>query len=139
FVCLEDSHTLKDAAGEPLDHLRCDFVFSAVLPCFKDRDNVFTLREANYLEHEGIINIALVNEAGLRIVSTVEPDAALRNRPASEGLPGDDARLRLVEARITLPAQPATQVAASPAIPAGSLARDEHSSGLLRLFLESEY
>jgi ABC-type nickel/cobalt efflux system permease component RcnA len=139
FVCLERSHTLRDEKGDPLDHLRCDFVFRAVLACSSDKKNVFTFREGNYQEQEGLINLSLTNESDLKIIGKVEPDAAVKNRPAHEQLPGDGAKLRLVQARFTLPSQPATLVSASTPIPSNPPAHDEHNSGLLRLFLQSDY
>jgi nickel/cobalt exporter len=103
---------------------------------------VFTFREGNYQEQEGNINLELVNEGKLQIDRRIEPDVAVKNRPASERLPGDDAKLRLVEARFKLavtgadvaaPAPSVSPVAAPQPPPAG---RDAHDSGLLQYFFD---
>jgi ABC-type nickel/cobalt efflux system permease component RcnA len=139
FVCLERAHTLQDEKGEPLDHLRCDFAFTAVLACAPDKENVLTFREANYQEQEGLINLTLVNESQASIIRKVEPDAAVKGRPANERLPGDDAKLRYAEVRFTVGTGLVAREA-SPAPAGANTEREEgHESGLLRLFLQSDY
>jgi nickel/cobalt exporter len=140
FVCSERTQTLKDEKGAALDHLRCDFVFRAVLTCSKDKENTFWFREGNYQEQEGLINLSLANEANLRVINQLEPDAAVKKRAANERLPGDDAKLRTIELRFTLPSAPAgpNVVAADTASPTAA-APAEHETGLLHLFLQSGY
>jgi ABC-type nickel/cobalt efflux system permease component RcnA len=140
FACLERTQTLQDEKGEPLDHLRCDFVFRTVLRCAVDKENVFTFRESNYQEQEGLVNLRLTIEAGLTVLSRTEPDEAVKNRAPGERLPGDEAKLRLVGARFTLPPRAATRPAEnSPEVVSVQPAPEGHGSSLLRLLLDLRY
>ena len=140
FTCVSRKSTLMDEKGEPLDHLRSDFVFRAVLPCNPDRENDFTFREGNYQEQEGIINLSFANEANLRIVSKTEPETVVRTRPLTERLPGDDSKLRLLAVKFTLPPVGREAVPAPPTAPAPEAKTPEgQDSGLLRLFLGSDH
>jgi ABC-type nickel/cobalt efflux system permease component RcnA len=138
FVCKGHKETLRDENGEPLGHVRCDFEFYAVLPCSTDADNVFIFREGNYLEQEGNIDLKLATDGKVRIIARTEPDEAVKNRPANERLPGDDARLRLVEARFRLGTAGADVSAPAPAVaaPRPRSDRDAHDSGLLQYFFD---
>jgi nickel/cobalt exporter len=138
FTCVERTQTLKDQNGEPLDHLRCDFVFRAVLSCRPDKENAFAFREGNFQEQEGLINLSLSNETSLNLVGKIEPDAAVKSRAAADRMPGDDAKLRLVEARFTLAEPPAPVPAAAPppTSPPQPGGRSQHDSGLLMLLLD---
>jgi nickel/cobalt exporter len=140
FVAGAPTQSLRDEKGEPLDHLRCDFIFHAALPCFKDKENSFTFREGNYQEQEGLIYLTVANETNLEILDKIEPDAAVKNRPPYERLPGDDARLRTIQVRFTFSAQPAARLPASTPSPAPppSTVHDDGASGLLHLFLKSD-
>lgn len=137
FVCVDRKQTLQDDKGEPLDHLRCDFVFRAQVPCFPDQENVFSFREGNYQEQEGVINLAVANEANLSVISKIEPDTALKNRPANERMPGDDGKLRFIQVRFTLPkavSPPPAATSSAPAPPQPE-ARGQGDSGLVLLLV----
>jgi nickel/cobalt transporter (NicO) family protein len=139
FTCTERSQTLRDEKGEPLDHLRCDFVFEATIPCFKDKENTLVFREMNYQEQEGIINLTLVNESNLVVINQIEADAAVRTRQANERLPGDEAKLRTVQVTFRFPAEPIVHNPVVSTAPTDAPHKDDHDSGLLRLFLETDY
>ncbi len=140
FACTARTATLKDEKGEPLDHLRCDFVFEATADCNPDKENSLILRETNYQEQEGVINLSLATRGKIAVFERTEPDAEVKARAANERQPGDDAKLRTVQARYRLDAQTtaastAPSSAATPANPAGA---GEHDTDLLHLFLNSE-
>jgi nickel/cobalt transporter (NicO) family protein len=139
FTCTERSQTLRDEKGEPLDHLRCDFVFEATIPCFKDRENTLVFREMNYQEQEGIINLTLVNESNLNVTNKIEADEAVKNRQANERLPGDESKLRTVQVTFQFPTEPMVHNPVVATAPKPSPREDDHDSGLLRLFLETDY
>ena len=139
LTCTEHSQTLRDEKGESLDHLRCDFVFQTTISCVPDKENTLVFREMNYQEQEGIINLTLVNESNLNILSKTEADAAVKNRQANERLPGDEAKLRTVQVTFRFPAEPIVHNPVVSAAPAASPHEDDHDSGLLRLFLETDY
>jgi nickel/cobalt exporter len=138
FICTERSQTLKDEKGMALDHLRCDFVFRAVLTCPSDKESTFWFRESNYQEQEGAISLSLTNEANLHVVSRVEPDAVVQKRAANERLPGDDAKLRTIELHFTLPSAQAVPIVAETSSSA-SATHGEQEAGLLQVFLQSDY
>ncbi len=138
FTCAERSASLTDDKGEPLDHLRCHFVFQAVVPCSPNQEAVFWLREANYQEQEGLIDLRLAAESNLNILAKTEADALVRLRQGNERLPGDEARLRTVEVHFRLGRQPAARTDVPAAPQTTVVENDGHDSGLLRLFLQSE-
>jgi ABC-type nickel/cobalt efflux system permease component RcnA len=123
FDCLQRGYRLKDEKGEPLGHLRCDFVFQA--PMFADAAELtqrtveyhFTFHEGNYHLQEGLIRLSLNGEAPLELLSKTEPDAALKARPAVELGPGDDQKLRTAAAtfKISGTKEPETPSTSAPA------------------------
>ncbi len=109
----------------------------SVLP---GKENLFSFREGNYQEQEGQISLSLAPDAGISVVSKTEPDAAVKNRPARERLPGDEAKLRALEVRFLLSQSRQTiSDVQPPALLTTATApaeRSGHDSGLLRYFLE---
>jgi nickel/cobalt transporter (NicO) family protein len=122
FTCVRRGYSQRDENGQPLGHLRCDFVFEATpepgLPSGKLHR--FTFREGNYELEEGLIRLSLANEPSMQITARTEPGPALQARPLSELQPGDDDKLRHVDAQFTtstdtLPvATPAPEYATQP-------------------------
>ncbi len=102
FQCVERRPRLTDDKGEPLGHLRCDFVFRAAASVTVSADQHLTFSETNYHDQSGKIDLALGETQGLRILGKVVPDQALKNRPAIELRPGDEQKLRSLEARFHL-------------------------------------
>ena len=100
FVCTSRSQTLVDEKGEPLDHLRCDFVFRATLDLAKVKEPTLSFREANFQEQEGAINLSFANDAKVHVIEVAEPTAEVKNRQANERRPGDEAKLRQVQVRL---------------------------------------
>src|SRR5439155_9067626 len=112
FRCVKHGYILRDEDGNPLDHLRCDFVFQAEPPA-ADRvglgPRTLTLKEGNYELEEGQIRLSLAaTDSSIKLLSKTEPDAKLKTLPATQLEPGNDARLRQVEATfLHAPANPA--------------------------------
>jgi ABC-type nickel/cobalt efflux system permease component RcnA len=105
FRCIKRGHTLRDEDGTPLDHLRCDFVFEA-RPALTDtgpsRPNSFSFRESNYELEEGQVRLSLLGGDAIKLLGKTEPDTRLKSLSSTQLQPGDDARLRKVEATFTI-------------------------------------
>lgn len=123
------SQRLVDEKGEALGHLRCDFVFEGTFHYVPAPGQVhkFYFKECNYQFYDGQINVSLVDETGLDIVSKKVPDADLQSRPSFELAPGDEDKLRELKLDFQAPAS------APPAH------QDRHESGLFRLVFHSDY
>ncbi len=150
FKCQKQGYRLRDEDGTPLGHLRCDYRFEALEESAEHAkpgsQHRLTFKEGNYELEEGRIQLSLIAEAPIELVSKVEPDAALKARPAAELQPGDDARLRNTSATFTL-AREKPQSAGDSAPPDSDKptqeARTEHDSSapghsLLALVLDSQ-
>jgi nickel/cobalt exporter len=107
FRCVKHGHTLRDENGAPLDHLRCDFVFES-RPAAADTDplrsHTFTLKEGNYELEEGQIRLSLVGTESIKLFSKTEPDAGLKTLSPTQLQPGDETKLRKVEATFAISA-----------------------------------
>jgi ABC-type nickel/cobalt efflux system permease component RcnA len=103
LTCTKHAYTLKDEAGQPLGHLRCDFVFEAAAPVSgtADLQHEFRFREGNYELEEGQIRLSLRAKPPLHVLSKIEPEGKLQETPAVRLQPGDDAKLRKLEATFT--------------------------------------
>jgi ABC-type nickel/cobalt efflux system permease component RcnA len=103
FHCIQHAYTLRDENGNPLDHLRCDFVFQAK-PASADASvpHTLTFKEGNYELEEGQIRLSLIGTELIQLQSKLEPDATLKTLPATQLQPGDDAKLRKAEAIFTI-------------------------------------
>src|SRR5262245_6710488 len=99
LACSEKERTprLVDENGEPLGHLRCEFVFRAEVPLPADQDSTLWFREANFQLQAGQIIVLFANDAGLKVQNLVAPDEALQKRPLAEQKPGDDDKLRYLK------------------------------------------
>jgi nickel/cobalt exporter len=125
--CVERSARLVDEKGQPLGHLRCDFVFRAEAPLAADQENTLTFREANYADQEGQILVSFANEAGFLVKSLQAPDEVLQKRPLTEQKPGDDNRLR--EVRVTFTPGKGALARAHDAAPQPRAQADAHPPG----------
>lgn len=145
FTCIGKQPTLVEdedpkRKGEPLGHLRCVFTFHGVATVSEDIENNFKFREANFLLQEGKIDLSLKNKSFWRIVSKTEPDEKLKQLPPAEHKPGDDNRLREVSAVLALLPEQSNVVAKdAPQATGQKPADDKHESGLLQLFLHTDY
>jgi len=141
FTCLKRDHTLKDEKGQVLGHLRCDFVFTA--RCTPKSGGPFSLRfrEGNFTNQEGKIDVSLVADSSVRLLTRTEPDVQLKAKSPAFWGPGDEARLRQVEATFASQEIPAQPNSVAPPVPADSArsASGHDDSTLLHLFLENEY
>jgi ABC-type nickel/cobalt efflux system permease component RcnA len=107
FRCIKGEHTLRDQDGNPLNHLRCDFVFqtnAAAAQADPSQPHTFTFKEGNYELEEGQIRLSLIGTPSVQILSKTEPSTELKTHTATQLQPGDDARLRKVEATFLTPA-----------------------------------
>jgi hypothetical protein len=133
FQCLKHGYTLRDENGIPLDHLRCDFVFQAKLATLAANSSDphrFTFKEGNYELEEGQIRLSLIGSESVKLLSKTEPDAKLKTLPPAELQPGDDAKLRRVEATFTIPtAASVVDSAKEPAPPATAVTESASPSG----------
>lgn len=104
FRCVKQGYTLRDEDGNPLDHLRCDFVFLAK-PASANAagagPHTLTFKEGNYELEEGQIRLSLAATDSIKLLSKTEPEARLKTQSAAQLQPGDDAKLRKVEAAFT--------------------------------------
>lgn len=94
-----------------VDSVHCDFRFRAPCKLEAHASHEFTFHEGNYELESGLIHLSLADDAGVKYVRKIEPDAALKARPATELKPGDDARLRRAAATFEFTDAP------SPALP----------------------
>lgn len=109
-----------------LDHLRCDFRFEARWRLEPERKHAVAFREGNYEYQVGMIRLGLAHDASVALENRVEPDEALKARPAIELKPGDEEKLRRAKAHVRLTGSaPSGETAAPAAAMAGknSLAR----------------
>jgi ABC-type nickel/cobalt efflux system permease component RcnA len=141
LVCMQRSHTRSDENGAPLNHLRCDFVFQAKvhlpglirswpragLPApFIIGDlaladvHMLRFREANYELEEGQIRAALVCDKPILVLTKAVPEPALQARPVAELKPGDDARLRTLQATFLLDSKGTTEIRMPQAVSAAT-------------------
>jgi ABC-type nickel/cobalt efflux system permease component RcnA len=107
FTCTRQSYQVKDS-------LWCDFVFRAPWRPPPDRPLEFAFQETNYELETGQVKLSLVADPALKLLEKTEPDEALKNRPATDLRPGDEARLRKATATFLVPAAPTTAEANLP-------------------------
>lgn len=141
FICMRQSQTLRDEKEQPLGHLRCDFVFQAVVPAKRGEEHVLTFHEKNFADSKGIIHLRLQDGAGIGIVERIEPDEALRNRPLIERSVEDEKKLRLASARFVVgegPGRPDVEQTSNLPGRSRTSSADDHA-GLFQLFLGSEH
>jgi ABC-type nickel/cobalt efflux system permease component RcnA len=139
FHCVKHAYTLRDENGNPLDHLRCDFVFRAK-PAFVDASgsHTFTFKEANYELEEGQIRLSLTGMESINLQRKIEPDATLQTLPATQLQPGDDAKLRKAEATFTI-ASTAERPGTSVPEPFAPSAERRGFPSLYELFRDTQY
>jgi ABC-type nickel/cobalt efflux system permease component RcnA len=141
FSCAKREHALRDEKGEVLGHLRCDFVFTARQTPKNAGPFTIRFREGNFMDQEGKFDVGLVADPSVQLLSKTEADTALKAKSPAFWAPGDEKKLRQVEAAFTTeenptplnsePANPRTEVTQRPS------GHDE--STLLHLFLENQY
>jgi hypothetical protein len=99
-----DGKTLPFAATQQrwqlLDHLRCEYRFETTWQLLGGKQHEVSFREANFYEEKGAVRLSLQVGEALRLLKSIQPDDALKNRPALELRPGDRDRLRNVSATV---------------------------------------
>jgi ABC-type nickel/cobalt efflux system permease component RcnA len=111
--CVEHKHQVVDS-------LRCEFLFKAPWKLEPGQQHEFRIRDGNYVEETGVLDLSLRNASNIRVVARVEPDEALRSRQYVDLKPGDETRRRHVSASFSLarPPAPTQAVPATPTIEA---------------------
>jgi ABC-type nickel/cobalt efflux system permease component RcnA len=139
FTCLRRSYTQRDENGQPLGHLRCDFVFETRLGLSAGSPHRFTFREGNYELEEGQIHLCLAGDPSVQITARTEPAPALQARSLSELQPGDDDRLRTVDAQFTATSAAQRAPVAEAASPVQTATEaDGEAHHLLALLLDTQ-
>src|SRR5262245_34057221 len=120
---------------EVTDHLACTFVFRADWPAPPTGKHAFRLRDDNYADKKGAIDLSLEADPSLALGGRVEPDKALKEKPPIDWRPGDEQRLRTVAATAEPTAVAAALPAEEPATTAApkSLTAQMRERGLLAL------
>ena len=148
FSVRSATHTLRDEADTPLGHLRCDFVFEA--PCELSPDTPkhrLTFREGNYEFEEGRILLSFVATPNLAFEGVVEPDQLLKEKLRVDLKPGEEAKLRIVEATFSDNAAPnmtdssagKTSAGGAPEnVPLAPKTTESERSSLLELLLDND-
>jgi nickel/cobalt exporter len=99
-------HTLNDEYGNPLKHLRCDFIFIAAVQVAPDRQYTISVREDNYSfpsPKRGQIDLAFEPGATVLLHDIQQPSDSLKKKPLTELAPGDEQKLRGASARFQVP------------------------------------
>jgi ABC-type nickel/cobalt efflux system permease component RcnA len=136
--CVSRKERLKDENGEPLGHLRCDFVFESAFDIDPEQKTLFRFNDQTYYLEPGKITLSLENKSGLTIESITPSEAELEQARKTPGL--DDDRLREIKAVFAASgAPPATSVEPPPA--PTPQPRETHGErfALLPLLLHNEY
>jgi ABC-type nickel/cobalt efflux system permease component RcnA len=143
FACVRRNQGVRDEQGQPLGHLRCDFVFEAQ-PVDAELGNQaihrLSFREGNFEFEDGLIRLSVSADQSVDVVMQTQADEALKGRPATQWKPGDEEKLRSA----TVEFRPAEASLASRGtvhdFPAASVenkeAAEEHT--LLSLLLDSQ-
>ena len=148
FSVRSATHTLRDESDTPLGHLRCDFVFEA--PCdlsLAASKHRLAFREGNYEFEEGRVLLSFVATSGLAFEGVVEPDQSLKEKLRVDLKPGEEAKLRVIEATFSegtglnttvAPAGAASADVSPEHMPASPKATDGERSSLLELLLDND-
>ncbi len=129
-----------------MDHLRCNFTFTAVWKPSPQHSHRFTFREANYDQEDfDRIQLTLTAGPGVTLCEATAPDPALWDRPALERKPGDAERLRTLSATFVIddvappiPVDAASRAAQQVQLGSSDLPSGEsHPQKLLHLLLDT--
>jgi ABC-type nickel/cobalt efflux system permease component RcnA len=141
--CVSRKERLQDEDGEPLKHLRCDFVFECEFKIYPSQKTHFFFHDQTYLSagivpEKGLLVLSIVNETGLAIESKTEPDATLYKKPMETLTSKEEDRQRIISVVFTpsiVPAPKTTET--SPP----QIERESHEDrfSLLRLILHTDY
>ncbi len=69
LTCTQMSYRVIDEQGQPLDHVRCDFVFRASWQLSPEAQHELALRDGNYPQELGRIQLSLAVEGAVAILS----------------------------------------------------------------------
>ncbi|MFO0968801.1 MAG: hypothetical protein U0793_24870 [Gemmataceae bacterium] len=140
WTCVRSDHTLKDEDGKSLDHLRCDFRYEANVT-LREGLNELLVRNLNYQDYPGKLLLSFGNDAAVKLVRVVAPDASVQALALKDRSPDDEYALRTVHLRFERPvATPAAApVETGPAAIAPATSDTEEPGGLLHLFLNSDF
>jgi len=148
WVCTLHKPSFEDEEGKPLDHLRCDFRFeSSFTP--KSGENQFLLKDLNYQDHPGKIQLSFLDKSQLKVTKSTVPDAKLYDLPFEKRGPDEEQALRTIRLRFE-PTRPAVVAQVEPPIekapepppapvPDKRVEQGEGGFSLLRMFVNSDY
>lgn len=142
LVCRDHRHTLKDEKDQVLGHLRCDFIFQALVSPRAGNEHVLKLQEKNFpADLTGVVHLSVRTGDGIRILEKTEPDEALRSRPATERSAADDHKLRTASLRFAIGSAAGSDGTEVPptSVPSSGPAKGDDHEGLFHLFVSSEH
>lgn len=102
FSCTKRTHALEDEKGQPLGHLRCDFLFVAKTKVEPGTEHKFHFRDANWQFSPGKIDLSLKTGKTLHVSGVQQPGAELKKKDLSQLASGDDKLLRQASATFVL-------------------------------------
>jgi ABC-type nickel/cobalt efflux system permease component RcnA len=91
FVCKQKQFRVPD-------HLSCEYVFEAAWQPAAGTRHRFVFREPNFEDEKGTVRLSLTAAAGVKLISSIQPDDALLKRNPLDLRPGDQERLRTASA-----------------------------------------
>jgi len=131
-----------DVQFQVRDSLQCEFIFQADLSPALGRSYRLDVRDDTYPQEPGRVKLSLAEGEGVRVIERVAPAPSLQARAAIDLKPGDDDRLRTlnatfeVDADAPAPAGGETRHSAAPESRSTlvALLDSPHGFGLLLLF-----
>jgi ABC-type nickel/cobalt efflux system permease component RcnA len=132
-------HTLYDEKQRRLGHLRCNYVYQAKAPLQGPGPHHFHFMEGNYFDQAGKVWLSLATLPPVHVLSRKAPSEALQKKQDVVGIdfdPGDETRLRKVEARFTFSAEARAEAAPQVTRSSGGPRREP---GLVDYLMDPDY
>jgi ABC-type nickel/cobalt efflux system permease component RcnA len=99
---------------EVLDHLRCEFIFQANWAPSPRTEHRLAFHDHTYEREPGRVRLALAADESINVIRRTVPGSALQSRPPTDLRPGDDDRLRTIQATFRVDRAEADRGAAEP-------------------------
>ncbi len=100
------NHQLNDEKGQPLGHVRCDFVFTGTVDVTQEQEHRVNICEGNYSfpsPRRGMIDLSIDADPSVPLDKIKQPGEALKQKPFADLGPGEEEKLRQASAAFTLP------------------------------------
>jgi ABC-type nickel/cobalt efflux system permease component RcnA len=120
------------------DHLACEFLFQADWSPPAGADIRLTFRDGTYDDEQGRVRLSLDEDATVTVVHRTVPSSRLQGRSPTELGPGDDDRLRTIEATFHVTPRPERSEGSVPA-PLESSDRGVTTSSTLLTLLDAPH